>query len=166
MNNEHILICEDDEACLISLSFILENEGYMVSTASDGNIAVETVFNANKGSVPVDLLITDLHMPKLDGLQLIKHIRNSGFNIPVIVITGYGEREVLKELIKIGCDDFLDKPFNPTDLRDKVAGVLQKQSYIKAVYEKKHADLLKKQNDMLREIENIQNDIQAYAKRI
>ena len=137
MNNEHILICEDDDACLISLSFILENEGYMVSTASDGNIAVETIFNANKGSVPVDLLITDLHMPELDGLQLIKHIRNSGFNMPVIVMTGYGEREVLKELIKIGCDDFLDKPFDPTELRDKVAVVLKKRRHIKATHKKK-----------------------------
>jgi DNA-binding response OmpR family regulator len=153
MNSEHILICEDDEACLLSLSFILENDGYMISSASDGNMAAEIIFSANKGSIPVDLLITDLHMPKLNGLQLIRHIRNSGFNIPVIVITGYGDREVLKELIKIGCNDFLDKPFNPTELRNKVSEVFRKQHHIKAAYEKKHADLLKKQSDMMREIE-------------
>ncbi|MCP4353525.1 MAG: fused response regulator/phosphatase [Desulfobacterales bacterium] len=151
MPEEHILICEDDDAFLASLSFILEDEGYVISTASNGKAALDKILNTD---TPFDLVITDIQMPAFNGLQLIRSVRNSGLTLPVIVITGYGDKETLKELIRIGCDDFLDKPFEPEDLCYKVREVLEKHKVAKETYEKTHADLLKKHFNLLRELES------------
>lgn len=153
LNSEHILICEDDEACMLSLSFVLESDGYAISKASDGKAALETICRANDENMPFDLLITDINMPELNGLELIKSIRDSGSNMPVIVMTGYGDRKMLKELIQAGCDDFLDKPFELMELRGKVTEVLEKQKRIRETYERAHDDILKKHRDMSRETE-------------
>ncbi len=167
MPEEHILICEDDEAFLASLSFILEDEGYVITTASNGEAALEKILDAN---MYFDMVITDIQMPGLNGLQLIRRIRDSGLALPVIVITGYGDKKTLKELIKIGCDDFLDKPFEPEDLQHIVGEVLEKHKVAKESYEKTHADLLKKHFSLLRELESyktsfssLQNEIDAAA---
>lgn len=106
MNGKHILICDDEKDFLGFLSIALEGKGYIVSKALDGKSATEIILRAENKDTPIELLVTDLYMPEMNGLELIRRIRDLGFCFPVIVITGYGNREILKELIKIGCDDF------------------------------------------------------------
>ncbi|QTA81120.1 Two component system response regulator, PPM-type phosphatase domain-containing protein [Desulfonema limicola] len=128
MSYPHILIAEDDEPLLTSLSFILEDEQYYISKALDGKTALDIISSFQYSSNPVKLLITDIQMPDLNGLELICKIRKIKKNLPVIVITGYGDKETLKALIKVGCDEFLDKPFKPDDIRKLVKKVFENQA--------------------------------------
>lgn len=165
MNGERILICEDDEACMSALACLLEEgEGYAISKAPDGKAALETILKANDENMPFDLLITDINMPEMNGLELIKRIRGSGSNMPVIVMTGYGDRKMLKELIRTGCDDFLDKPFELKKLRKKVTEVLEKQKCIRETYERAHEDILKKHNDLSLETEAYKRCFESLKK--
>ena len=123
MSEPHILIAEDDEALLSSISFVLEDQGYYISKALDGKKALGIIRKSQNSSNPVKILITDIQMPDLNGLELIRQIRDIKKNLPVIVITGYGDKETLKALIKVGCDEFLDKPFEPDDIRKLVKKV-------------------------------------------
>lgn len=165
MTGKHILIAEDDEAYLTSIAFILEDEGYAVSRASNGKTALETIKSAANGN-PVDLLITDIQMPEINGLGLIKKIWETGSKLPVIVITGYGDKETLKELIRIGCDDFLDKPFEPGEISEKVRQVLEKQEIIKTIYNKSRDKMLEKHNDLSRELETYKRGLESLQKEL
>ncbi|MDM8526390.1 SpoIIE family protein phosphatase [Desulfococcaceae bacterium HSG8] len=163
MSGEHILIAEDDQAYLAALSFTLEAKGYRISKAVNGKIAFDKISRANENNSQFDLLITDLRMPDMDGLELIRHIRDSGFTLPVIVITGYGDKDTLKELIRLGCDEFMDKPFGPAKICRKVSEILTKQKLIKKTYD---SDLLKKHRDLLRELESYKRSFQSLKKEV
>lgn len=161
MDEKHILLAEDDDAYLASIAFILEDEGYRVTKASDGNAALDAIRKAANGD-PVELLITDIQMPDMNGLQLIKKICEIGLKPPVIVITGYGDKETLKELIRIGCDDFLDKPFEPGDICEKVRNVFEKQD----IYDRSRDDMIRKQNDLARELETYKRNFTTLRKEL
>lgn len=100
-----ILIADDEKNILSGLSEAFELEDYTVLTASDGLEAWNTV---NKNDV--DLVITDLRMPKMTGEELIKRIRSSYPKLPVIVLTGHGTIENAVEIMKYGAVDFYTKP--------------------------------------------------------
>ena len=144
MENIHILIAEDDESMQNSLSFILEDEGYKVSTAFNGDEAIEIIYNCINTNKPVDLLITDIQMPEKNGLELIKQLIESKIKIAKIVITGHGDKDLLINLIRLGCDDFLAKPFEPDEVCQKVSEVISKYKLIKEEDNKKTETLLKK----------------------
>ncbi len=101
-----ILIVEDEVTLLELTKMMLDQEPYRVLTATNGLEALE-VLKKEK----VDVIVTDLRMPKMDGLELLRAIRASGLKIPAIVASGYSERSHLAEFIKLGVFDFIDKPF-------------------------------------------------------
>ena len=103
----HVLIADDDKNGSRMLEILVSKLGYQVSTAADGVAALEII---NKGSV--DLLITDLNMPKMDGLALLAALRKEGNDIPVIVVTAYGTVENAVEAMKQGALDFLTRPLD------------------------------------------------------
>lgn len=119
-----ILVVDDEEAFLLLLSSILEDEGYTVKTTSDPRQALSL-----SGSFRPDLVITDLNMPKMDGLRLIEEIRKEDRTADFIMITAYGKIETAVEAMKRGTADFLTKPLqNPEQLRRIVADVFRKRS--------------------------------------
>uniref|UniRef100_A0A7V6CDC4 Sigma-54-dependent Fis family transcriptional regulator n=1 Tax=Thermodesulfobacterium geofontis TaxID=1295609 RepID=A0A7V6CDC4_9BACT len=104
---EKILIIDDEPDMLKLLSMILrEKTPYEVSTTNNPIEAVELV---KKGEF--DLIITDLKMPGLDGLQLLEEAKKKDEDIPVIIITAYGTIDAATEAIKMGAFDFITKPF-------------------------------------------------------
>jgi CheY-like chemotaxis protein len=163
---KHILIAEDDLAMQTSLSFILEDEGFVVTTVSTGKAAFEKIQSSFHNDQMFDLLITDIQMPELNGLQLIKSISQAGIILPVIVITGYGDKQTLIELIRLGCDGFLPKPFEPVDVCQKIQEVFQKCDELKAQEEKKFADLIKQNIDLAREIDSYKHSFYALRKEL
>jgi len=127
-NNQpkHIIVAEDELSLSSSLQFILTAAGYTVSMVPNGREALIKIQNSLLERTTIDLLITDIAMPTMTGVELIRALRNQSVQIPVLVITGYGDKELLVELMRLGCQDFLDKPFSQDDLERRVHMILTK----------------------------------------
>lgn len=103
-----ILIVDDEPVIVKSCERILTPEGYSVDGASNGREAMGKL-----GKNGFDLVITDLKMPDIDGIELIRWIRNSKPDTGIIVITGYPSQESIKEALALRILDYLPKPFSP-----------------------------------------------------
>src|SRR5579862_8851463 len=103
-----VLVVEDEERLAQNVATILrDNALCAVDIAPDGE---EGLFQAR--STPYDLLVLDLMLPKLNGLQVLKRLRADGKNSPVIVLTARDEKEIVVKLLNEGADDYLTKPFD------------------------------------------------------
>lgn len=119
-----ILICEDDTMTLKALEHKLKKEGYDIVSASDGKAALEIL----KGNKDIDLLLTDLHMPVLSGLELINYVRGElKSNLPIIMLTRVGLEETVLHAFELGADDYITKPFNPEELAIRIKRLLLKK---------------------------------------
>lgn len=118
---EQILVVDDCVNTLEVLQRNLRSAGYCVFTASGVAEAMEILTGAE-----LDLVITDLKMPKISGLDLVRHIRENCKNTEVMMITGYPSIEGAVEAIKTGAEEFLSKPFTDTELLAAVQRVLNK----------------------------------------
>ena len=127
MAKEHILVVDDEQNMRNTLAFILEAASYQVTTAAEGREALEEILAARENGRPVDLLITDFRLPGLTGLQLIDELNYLKIKIPVLVITAYGDRSLFLELMRTGCADYLDKPFDYKELVKRVDSLMEKR---------------------------------------
>ena len=101
-----VLIADDDEVCREILQDAIQKEGVEVILASDGVEALEKL-----SEDPSDILISDLNMPRMDGLSLLKHARQKHPHILTIIITGYGSLQSAIDAIRLGAYDYIQKPF-------------------------------------------------------
>ena len=115
-----ILVVDDERVMVKGIKFNLENEGYQVDTGSDGEEAVE---KARTGQF--DLIILDLMMPKIDGLQACMKIREFS-NVPVIMLTAKGEDADKIIGFECGADDYITKPFNILELKARIRALLRR----------------------------------------
>jgi CheY-like chemotaxis protein len=120
-SKKRILIVEDDPAVMKVFSAVLSHSGYEVITASN---ALPALFRVTQN--PPDLILADLKMPAMDGLEMIGQFKAHGDtrDIPIVVITGSASEETRAAALKAGCAGFLTKPVNPVDLLAQVAGLL------------------------------------------
>lgn len=118
-----IMVVDDELTTLKNLRRILEKDGHKVSTYSNPVRALELL-----QSEPFDVLVSDLHMPHMDGLELLDRAKVAAPGLEVIIITGYASLDGAVEATKKGAYHFLAKPFTPREVRDMVARALaQKQ---------------------------------------
>jgi DNA-binding response OmpR family regulator len=118
-----ILIVEDDTMTRKAIEHRVINDGYEVALAADGKEAID-ILRKEK----IDLLVTDLHMPHVTGLELIKIVRSELKNkMPIIMLTRVGLEETVYKAFELGADDYMTKPFNPDELSLRI-----KKSLIKA----------------------------------
>lgn len=120
MANENILIVDDDPKANQLLTRFLEIEGYQVSSAKDGRAALET-FNDGK----FDLVLTDMKMPHMDGIELLKHVKNQDPNVIGVVVTGFASIDTAVEAMKVGAFDYVSKPFQLDEIRLVVQRALE-----------------------------------------
>jgi len=123
-NKQHLIaIVEDDESVRKSLVMNLELEGFRVVTAPDGEEGLKLV----RDNKP-DLVVLDVMMPKKDGLQTCKELRNSGNSTPLILLTARSA-EVDKVLgLELGADDYLAKPFGMAELMARIRALLRRSA--------------------------------------
>ena len=117
-----IALVDDDRNILTSVSIALEAEGYRVETYSDGAAALEGLKQS-----PPDLAIFDIKMPRMDGMELLRRLRQKS-DLPVIFLTSKDEE--IDELfgLKMGADDFIRKPFSQRLLVERVKAILRRVS--------------------------------------
>ena len=123
MNGIRLLIVDDEAVIRDGLKRILERESYMVETCSSGYSALEIMQLRE-----FDLIISDLKMPGMSGIEVLKSVRTLQPHIPVILITGYASIDTAVEAMKNGAADYVSKPFAPDLLLDKVRSALQQRS--------------------------------------
>jgi len=116
MSNEKILVVDDDDETLEIAKKILENEGFNVLTATNGDLAIE-ILNNNKNDLPL-LILLDLSMPKKDGFEVCEFLqKESEFSaIKIIIFTGTIFDESRERAKKLGIDTYITKPFSGVEL--------------------------------------------------
>src|SRR5688500_174105 len=117
---KRILIADDEPRYLRLLEANLRTEGYEVVTAQDGAQAVDIFSNQ-----PIDLVLMDVMMPKLDGFGATQSIREFS-NSPIIILTAKGDEQDRVRGLDLGADDYLVKPFSATELLARVRAVLRR----------------------------------------
>ena len=118
MGKPHLLIADDEEGIREALRLILGGS-YQLTFASDGQEAA-----AKAAQQRFDLILLDIKMPKLDGLEVLKRIRQQHAQMPVLMLTAYQSVELAKEAVKFGALDYLPKPFERDAIQKAVAAAL------------------------------------------
>lgn len=116
----HILVVDDEKDTCLLLSQVLEKEGYIVDTATSGREAL-SILKKKK----INLVITDLKMPEMDGLEFLREARKLKSKVKFIMMTAYGEIETYLDAINLGAFDYLNKPMEISDVRNAVKKALQ-----------------------------------------
>ena len=119
-----VLAIDDDPAVRASMRRILEHLGFSVMEAEDGRRGAE-LFARHAGDIA--LVIVDMTMPEMNGEEAFRAIRQVRGDVPVILTSGYNEIEATRRFTVKGLAGFLEKPFTPKSLADKLAHVLQRK---------------------------------------
>ena len=128
MANEKILVVDDDTNICELLRLYLTKEGYQVTTANDGEEGLDK-FN----QVKPDMVLLDVMMPKMDGLEVCRRIRKLG-NTPVMMLTAKGETTDKVNGLKQGADDYITKPFSAAYLKARIFNLLEQRKKLQALY--------------------------------
>jgi DNA-binding response OmpR family regulator len=115
-----ILLVDDEEAVRKVLTFPLERDGYTVVQAADGEEAL-----ARFGDQPVDLVVLDIMLPKLDGLEVCKQLRSRS-SVPIIMLTARDDELDKVVGLELGADDYITKPFSIREFRSRVRALLRR----------------------------------------
>ncbi|MES2980438.1 MAG: response regulator [Pseudomonadota bacterium] len=119
--NPLVLLVEDDPSIRFLIGFMLEQQGFRLAVAEDGNQG----FAAVTTGPPVDLVLLDIMMPGMDGIELLGHLRRHWPSTPVIMLTAKGDEKSVVRAMAAGANDYVVKPFAPSDLVDRVRTLLK-----------------------------------------
>lgn len=112
MNDKtHVLILDNEQNYLLVLKVLLEDAGYKVTAINDPEMALAFLEESE-----VDVLVTDMKMPKLSGLEVLAHVKKNYPHLPVLVMTAFGSIESAVEVMKVGAFDYITKPFSNDEL--------------------------------------------------
>ena len=119
----NILIIEDDEELLENLKASLEKERYRVETATDGRTGLEKALSETH-----DLILLDIMLPNMNGLELLKEIREGGLNTPLLMLTARGDLKDKVLGLDLGADDYLAKPFSVPELLARIRALMRRDT--------------------------------------
>ncbi|WP_305043089.1 sigma-54-dependent transcriptional regulator [Geoalkalibacter sp.] len=125
MSKKRVLVIDDDPVIRRGLKQILEKAGYEAEIFASGHTAIEEL-----RKTACDLLITDLKMPGMNGLEVLKTVSAMLPEVPIVLITGYSTVETAVEAMKNGAVDYIAKPFTPAELLEKVQQALEKKAVL------------------------------------
>lgn len=157
----YILVAEDDSDVALLITRILKNEGYSFRWAKNGKDALEIIAKEHP-----QMVITDIMMPRMDGLQLIKAIRNdeNTSHIPIIVVSARTDSADRIAGIDIGAEAYLGKPFIPDELLMIIHRLLEQRDILKKKYSKQLQDA--NQHDYTEHSKEINNNEQEFIKQV
>ena len=119
-DTQTVLVIDDDESLRRVMEYHLQEEGYGVVTAVDGRAGLER-FQAG----PVDLVVTDIRMPEMDGMELLARVKAMQPDVPVVILTAHGTIDSAVEAMKLGATDYLTKPFSREQFKAAVRKALE-----------------------------------------
>jgi DNA-binding NtrC family response regulator len=116
----HVLLIDDEAIALSNLTHVFEREGYEVTACNNGESGL-----AAMQSTEFDLVLTDLRMPGIDGMDVLRHVRETAPDVPVIVITGHASLDSAVDAMKAGAYHYISKPFRLDEAREVVRSALE-----------------------------------------
>ena len=119
MKKKRILIVDDEAETRKTLMLIMQWHGYEAIAVENGKEALARITSSEENP-PFDLLICDIQMPGMTGEELVDHLYTNSIEIPFLIITGYGEKDLVVRMMRKGCRDFIDKPFEPAQIEERV----------------------------------------------
>jgi len=119
-NINNILLVEDENELAKTLMRHLKREGFSVVVASDGTAAIKIIEDSITRGMPFDLVISDVVMPNMDGIELIRWIKNQHPEVSVALLSGFGDLGSVVEVIRPNLDDYFQKPLTPTDMMNLI----------------------------------------------
>ena len=122
MSDQSILIIEDDPTLLRGLTDNFRSRGYDVRTAADGNAGLAAVLGE-----PPDLVLLDVMLPKLNGYEICRQVRERKLELPIIMLTAKGQEEEIVRGLELGADDYVTKPFSIRELVARVKALLRRR---------------------------------------
>jgi DNA-binding response OmpR family regulator len=131
-----VLLADDDRDLIDLLRYTFQRDGYAVSLAFDGEMALHKL----QTDAP-DLLVLDLMMPKRSGMDVLRELQHSS-HVPVIVLTALGDEDHVVDALELGADDYLVKPFRPRELRARAQALLRRCREEVRIQEKAAAPLV------------------------
>lgn len=121
MSGLKVLVAEDEPSFRECMAYLMMALGHEVHTVGDGE---EAVNHLHEHAQQTDLIITDFQMPKMNGIELARHVKRAAPGIKVIVMSGCSDVGILSELVDaVGADAFIKKPFSIGELRATIAGI-------------------------------------------
>ena len=121
----NILIVDDEQSYRQLLSLVFESAGHSVRTAMNGRQALESL-----QTEPADVIVSDVKMPDMDGIEMLRAVRETTPDLGVVLMTAFASVETAREAFKLGADDFIQKPFDVEELKLIVKKTLEKQALI------------------------------------
>jgi len=118
-----VLLAEDDAEMRSLVSAQLQDDGYEPVEAQNGVELIRAIHRIETALLPLSLIITDIRMPGFDGLEVLEYLRYAGLRVPVILMTGFGDRSTHARARELDAALVLDKPFDIDDLRAAVARI-------------------------------------------
>jgi two-component system, OmpR family, alkaline phosphatase synthesis response regulator PhoP len=147
-----ILVVDDEQNLRHTLAFILKRAGYFVTTAENAQEALNSL-----QSGAFDLIILDLKMPDVDGLSLLKHIRQTHVNLPVFILTAYGSLDSAIEALRLEARDYLLKPIDPAQLLERIQKILQEEQS-----NQRRVEIFDKMQHLMAELDEIKVDTDSH----
>ena len=123
MSKKRIMVVDDEVYMLVAIEIVLQRNGFAPRCESNPAEALRIL----REEGPFDLLITDVNMPEMSGVELVRELRAAGIAIPVIASSSMMEEAVVQKFKKEGCDDFLEKPYLESALIAKIVGVFARR---------------------------------------
>ena len=120
MNTPRILICEDEKNVQELISIVLSKKGYDIYSAEDGKESIDKTKEINP-----DLILLDIRMPKIDGLEVAREIRKDNKQVKIIFLTGFESPQITQEANKYNIFDYIVKPLSPEKLLQVVENALK-----------------------------------------
>jgi len=118
-----VLVADDSPTVNRLISYMLEKEGYRVISVSDGKTALDKALNE-----PLDAVLLDIMMPRLDGMQVLKKIKDEKPRLPVIILTAKNKDKDIKNALDLGANDYITKPFETAAVAEKLKQVLEEKN--------------------------------------
>ncbi|HEY4319640.1 MAG TPA: sigma-54 dependent transcriptional regulator [Gemmatimonadales bacterium] len=124
LHGTRVLIIDDDDLFRGIVAELLRGAGYAVAEAEDGESGLNAIDASRAAASPFDLMIIDLYMPGMDGLQVVEAVRRRGEGVPILMLSGMGTVDRAVAALHLGADDFAMKPLEPDALAQRVAALL------------------------------------------
>jgi two-component system response regulator FixJ len=161
MSESVVHVIDDDDAVRDSLAFLLESAGFRALAYSSA-----PSFLAALPDLPPGCIITDIRMPEMNGLDLVRSLNESGISLPVIVITGHGDVPLAVEAMKAGVMDFIEKPFEEELILSAVRAALRRISETSNKEEQRHDIVARVETLSVREREVLQGLIAGQPNKV
>jgi DNA-binding response OmpR family regulator len=126
MEKRHVLVVDDEKNTRLALSLVFRKSGFSVTALADGTEALRKAEDLVKEGSPLDLLVIDIQIPGLTGLELVEELERRDLQLPILLISGYRIKRTVERVTERACVDYLEKPFQPHELMNRVQTLLER----------------------------------------